>query len=102
VRDDGFRGQALDLFGRGAPPDQRRRLFPAEIRDPFALEMLDFLGAIATGQPMEASGEEGLLDLAAAFSVLESATTNRPVRVVDVLSGTVADYQSEIDAFYRL
>ena len=64
--------------------------------------MLDFLNAIATGRPMEASGDEGVLDLAAAFTVLESATANRPVKVNDVLTGTVADYQAEIDEFYRL
>jgi predicted dehydrogenase len=102
VLDDGFRGKALDIFGRRAPLDLRRRNFPAGIRDPFALEMLDFLEAIATGQPMEASGEEGLLDLAAAYSVLESATANRPVKVSDVLSGAVAAYQAEIDDFYNV
>jgi hypothetical protein len=51
---------------------------------------------------MEASGDEGLTDLATAYTVLESATTNRPVKVADVLGGTVAAYQEEIDAFYGL
>jgi 1,5-anhydro-D-fructose reductase (1,5-anhydro-D-mannitol-forming) len=102
VLDDGFRGKALDIYGRRAPPDLRRRQFPAGIRDAFALEMHDFLDAIATGHPMEASGEEGLLDLASAYAVLESATANRPVKVADVLSGTVAGYQAEIDAHYGL
>ena len=100
VRDDGFRGAAFDLFSRGAGPDLHRRFFPHGVRDSFALEMLDFLHAIQTGQPMEASGDEGLNDLAAAYAVLESATANRPVAVADVLSGTVAEYQAEIDAHY--
>jgi len=51
---------------------------------------------------MEASGEEGVADLASAFSVLESAAANRPVAVDDVLTGAVADYQAEIDEYYRL
>ena len=64
--------------------------------------MHDFLSAIASGRPMEASGEEGLLDLATAFALLESATANRPVTVADVLNGKVSAYQEEIDAYYRL
>jgi len=102
VRDDGFRGKATDLFACQAPPELRQRQFPGGLRDAFALEMLDFLGAIATGRPMEASGDEGVLDLAAAYAVLESATANRPVKVNDVLTGAVGDYQAEIDYFYRL
>jgi hypothetical protein len=49
---------------------------------------------------MEASGEEGLMDLATAFTVLESAATNQPVTVDDVVSGKVDAYQAEIDAHY--
>lgn len=100
VRDDGFRGLASDLFARGAGPELHRRFFPHGVRDSFALEMLDFLHAVRASTPMEASGEEGLNDLAAAYAVLESATVNRPVTVADVLDGTVADYQAEIDAHY--
>ena len=51
---------------------------------------------------MEASGEEGLLDLATSYALLESATANRPVQVADVLNGTVAGYQEEIDAHHSL
>jgi 1,5-anhydro-D-fructose reductase (1,5-anhydro-D-mannitol-forming) len=102
IRDDGFRGNAVEVFTRQAPADLRRKQFPGGVRDAFALEMLDFLHAIDGGPPMEASGEEGLLDLAAAFTVLESAQINRPVKVTDVLSGAMAGYQAEIDEFYRL
>ncbi len=100
VRDDGFRGAAADVFARGASPELVRRVFPGNVRDSFALEMLDFLRAIQTGTPMEASGAAGLDDLAASFAVLESATANRPVAVPDVLSGEVTAYQDEIDAHY--
>jgi predicted dehydrogenase len=102
IRDDGLRGKTHDLYARGASTELRASQFPAGIRDGFALEMLDFLRAIETGRPMEASGEEGLNDLATAFSVLESAAVNRPVKVADVLSGAVAAYQEEIDEFYGL
>jgi hypothetical protein len=43
-----------------------------------------------------------LLDLATAYTVLESATLNRPVTVDDVLTGKVDAYQAEIDAHYSL
>ncbi|MGB3330418.1 MAG: Gfo/Idh/MocA family oxidoreductase [Thermomicrobiales bacterium] len=100
--DSGYRGTSTDLYLRGAGPDAIRAVFPAGIRDPFALEMLDFAHAIATGEPMEASGEEGLYDLATAYAVLESATLNRPVTVDEVVDGTAASYQQEIDAHYGL
>jgi len=102
TRDDGFHGTAGEIFQRGAAPDLRQGFFPAGIRDPFALEMLDFLRAIASSTPMEASGEEGLLDLATSVAVLESATANRPVTVSDVLNGKVTAYQDEINEHYGL
>jgi predicted dehydrogenase len=100
--DTGLRGTTTDLYTRGASADIRQAQFPAGIRDAFALEMLDFLNSIASGRPMEASGDEGVVDLATAFAVLESATVNRPVTIDDVLTGTVDAYQAEIDAHYGL
>lgn len=102
VLDDGLRGNTLELYRRRVDPAERRQRFPAGIRDPFALEMLDFLIAIATGRPMEASGAAGVDDLAVSYAVLESATANRPVRVSEVLSGAVAGYQEEINRYYQL
>ncbi len=100
--DGGLRGTAGDLYARRARLEERRRAFPLGLRDAFALELLDFLGAVAEGRPMESSAEEGLADLATAFAVLESAEANRPVAVADVLSGAVASYQAEIDAHHGL
>ena len=102
VRDDGLRGRAAELFARQAPPARRHALFPGGLRDPFALQLHEFARAIAEGRPMETSAEEGLIDLATAFAVLESATVNRPVAVAEVLDGRVAAYQAEIDAHHGL
>ncbi|MBA2247487.1 MAG: Gfo/Idh/MocA family oxidoreductase [Chloroflexia bacterium] len=102
VLDRGFRGEASDLFARGALPDLRERYFPGGIVDPFALEMLDFLTAIGANRSMEASATEGVLDLATAFAVLESATANQPVSVSSVLEGSVARYQEEINDHYGI
>jgi 1,5-anhydro-D-fructose reductase (1,5-anhydro-D-mannitol-forming) len=100
--DSGLRGTTGDLYNRGVAPDARASAFPAGIKDAFALEMLDFVRAIGSGQPMEASDVEGLMDLATAFTLLESATINRPVTVDEVLAGSVDTYQAEINAHYDL
>lgn len=75
---------------------------PTGIADSFALELLDFAAAIGSGGQMEASAAEGVLDLAMAYSILESAHSGSPVRVADVHSGTVAAYQADINEHYRL
>jgi 1,5-anhydro-D-fructose reductase (1,5-anhydro-D-mannitol-forming) len=63
---------------------------------------LDFLGAIARGGDPEASGKEGLFDLAAAFAICESNALGRPVRLDEVLDGSVSAYQADIDRHYCL
>lgn len=96
------RGRATDLLSQHAPDSLRDRLFPAGIVDSFALELLDFTRAIGTGSPMEASAHEGVLDLAAAFAILESSTAGSAVRVADVLDGSVSRYQADINEHYAL
>lgn len=102
VADDGYRSTALDMFEERGPTDVQQRFFPYGIRDAFALEMHDFLLSIQMARSMEASGEEGLLDLATAYGILESSVANQPVKVEDVLNGAVARYQEDIDEFYHL
>lgn len=93
---DGSRKPALELL----PADER--FFPHGIQDSFALELLDFAAAIAAGAQMEASAAEGVLDLAMAYAILESAHSGAPVRIDDVSSGAVCGYQADIDAHYGL
>ena len=93
---------AAALFAAEADPATRERLFPFGLQDTFALGALDFLRAIAAGGDPEASGREGLFDLAAAFAICESGALGRPVAVADVLSGAVGEYQAEIDRHYGL
>ena len=102
ILDDGLRAPARVLFERRAPGEVKRAYFPLGVKDAFGLEMLDFLQAIGGRRQMEASGGEGVLDLATAFAILESATANRPVKVADVLGGRVAEYQAEINEHYKL
>lgn len=102
VLDDGSEHSAAELFSREADEDTRNRLFPFGLTDPFALAFRDFLNGVAAGSDPEASGYEGLLDLAAAFAICESSTLQRPVSVSDVLDGRVAAYQSDLNAYYRV
>ena len=100
--DDGPLGRAGDLLAANGDPELREAFFPAGLRDPFALELLDFIRAVDAGTDMETSATEGVADLASAYAILESSTAGTAVRVEDVVSGAVALYQEEIDAHYDL
>jgi predicted dehydrogenase len=100
--DDGSTHSAADLFREHADAATRASYFPHGLEDSFALAMLDFLNGIDAGRDPEASGYEGLLDLAAAFAICESATAGRTVSVDEVLQGRLSAYQSDIDRYYGL
>ncbi|HET6316671.1 MAG TPA: Gfo/Idh/MocA family oxidoreductase [Chloroflexota bacterium] len=100
--DDGSTLAAADLFGEKADPHTVERFFPRGLRDTFSLGFHDFLSAIDAGRDPEASGREGLADLAAAYGIAESATLGHPVSVRDVLEGRVRAYQADIDRHYDL
>jgi predicted dehydrogenase len=102
IDDRGLVGQAEDLLAHSAPPALKEQYFPHGIHDAFGLELLDFVGAIASGTGMEASAAEGVVDLAMAYAMLESSHAGASVRVDDVLSGAVDGYQAEIDTYYHL
>ena len=102
IADSGLVGVTSELFATGASPALADRYFPRGITDGFGLEILDFVTATTAGTGMEASGAEGVTDLAMAYAVLESSLAGVPVRVQDVLDGAVAGYQAEIDDHYHL
>lgn len=103
ILDDGTREPLLDRFEQELDPADRKRFFPLGLRDPYAILQHDWLAGIeAGGKDPETSGDEGLRDLAAAFAMLESAVAGRAVSLEEVLSGTVAEYQREIDEHYKL
>lgn len=102
ILDDGSERSASELFNSRVDAQTRDAFFPNGLQDSFALAFVDFLGAIDGRRDSEVSGHEGLSDLSAAFAICESATLGRPVRVDDVLDGSVAAYQAEIDRHYGL
>lgn len=99
---DGSRDRAKDLFERDGGDELKERFFPRGVRDAFGLELLDFCRAVQLGTPMEDTADEGVMDLALAYAVLESSAVGRPVRVEEVMSGAANDYQAEIDEHYRV
>jgi predicted dehydrogenase len=100
--DDGSSLGAAALFRERADGATKAKYFPLGLDDAFALASLDFLTGIDAGRDPEASGYEGLLDLAAAFGICESAVLGRAVSVDEVLDGRVAAYQSDINRYYGL
>ena len=99
--DDGSKTPINDIFDKNAK-DEKEQLFPLQMTDPFALETFDFLNAIRENRDMETSGKEGLRDLAVAYAVIEASRLKRTVKVNDVESGTIAEYENEINAHYEI
>jgi len=62
-----------------------------------AIEYQDFGEAILSRREPEVGAEAGMKALAFAYGLLESGHAGQPVRLADVLSGTVSEYQQEID-----
>jgi predicted dehydrogenase len=100
--DDGTDVTVREFFDAHASDADKERLFPMGIQDAFTLEKWDWFRAIEQATEAEASGEEGLRDLATAFAMCESFVARRPVQIAEVLSGQVDAYQRPIDEHYGL
>ena len=100
VSERGSRANVIRYFQEHVSDADRERFFPLGLTDPFAIQQLDWLRAIAAGADPETSGREGLHDLACAFGMLESSQAGRRVTLEEVLDGRVDRYQAEIDAHY--
>jgi 1,5-anhydro-D-fructose reductase (1,5-anhydro-D-mannitol-forming) len=99
---DGQRLPLQEEFERALGDAERERYFPLGLRDPYAIQQLDWLRAIERGADPETSGEEGLRDLACAFAILEASALGRQVTLEEMLDGRADSYQREIDEHYEL
>ena len=99
--DEGQSGSAVGRFKRNDLP-RFEAAFPNGISDAYALEQLDWLQAIDEGRPAKMTGEEGTIDLALAYAILESGLLKREVTLDEVLSGGVDAYQRPINDHYGL
>ena len=71
---------------------------PVTDRKLLAAEMHDFIEAIRAGRAPEVDGAKGLRAVAIIYAILESALAGRPVRLKEVLAGTVHAYQDRVEA----
>lgn len=100
---DGHEPQSLaELFEEEAPDELKKQNFPFGLSNDFALSQLDWLRAIENGSQPECSGREGLLDLACAYAVVESAKAGRRVSIDEVANGSLREYQKPIDEKFGL
>jgi predicted dehydrogenase len=88
------------LFREKVDPTLRDRFFPHGVQNAFALELHEFLTAIAEGRQPETSGVEGMKDIAPGLAILESSALGRPVRLEDVESCRIETYQREINEYF--
>lgn len=98
-------GESEDVearFNKEVDPSELDRVMPRGISDAFALENLNWLQAIANGKSVQMSGEEGTIDLALSYAILESGLIGRAVTLEEMLTGKVDGYQKDIDAYYGL
>jgi predicted dehydrogenase len=62
-----------------------------------ALEQHELAQAILEGQEIEVDATEGLKDVAAVYAICESSRAGRPVKMSEIETCQVYDYQAEID-----
>jgi predicted dehydrogenase len=84
------------------PEVEKAQRLPYGATDGFAIEVWDFVNAIASGRKPEMDGMDGLRAKALCESCYESATVGKPVRYADVLEGRIDAYQAPIDAYWDL
>lgn len=81
---------------------QKAALFPYGSTDGFAIEVWDFVNAIATGRKPEMDGNDGLRAKTLSEACYESAVAGAPVKFDDVLAGRIDAYQKPIDEFWSI
>ena len=63
-----------------------------------AIEMAELASAIESNtRSVEVDAEVGMKALAVSYGILESGNSGKPVSLADIMDGSVAEYQSEID-----
>jgi len=94
---DGTKEDAKAFFNLHASEALKQKYFPFGLTNSVALEVYNFLSCIQNGGTPETQGEVGLKALAIAYSLIESACLNAPVKVEDVESGKIEVWQKEIN-----
>ncbi len=91
-----------EAYQAGAGDAQKQLDQPLGLESDFAIAQLDWIKAIRKGGQPEVSGREGLIDLACAYAIVESAHAGREVLVKDVLEDRVGEYQAPINRHFGI
>ncbi len=81
---------------------ERNRLFPHGLTNGMAIELWDFVDALAKGRNVEIDAEEGLKSKAISEAIYESGKSGKVVKVADVIRGKVDAYQRDVDRYWKL
>ena len=63
-----------------------------------AAELADFIDAVREHREPEVLGELGLRVVAIVYALLESSASGEPVKIQDVLSGNVCEFQKRVES----
>lgn len=100
--DGGIEHSLEELYERFCSPAQKKKDSPMGLSNDFSLSQHDWMEAIRKGQLPETSGQEGLIDLACAYAIVESAKAGRAVNIEEVLDGELREYQKPIDEHFGI
>jgi len=101
-------GRELDLqdiraeFESGLDDEQKFRFFPYGSTNAFAIEVWDFVNAVARSRVPETDGLAGMRAKTLCECCYESATAGRPVTFEEVARGEVDAYQQPINDFWKI
>ena len=84
-------------FGGSLPVASYDMTFQEIDRVLVAIELQDFAEAIHTGRRPEVDHEAGMKAVALVYGILESGEMGAPVKIADVMDGSVVEYQRPID-----
>jgi UDP-N-acetyl-2-amino-2-deoxyglucuronate dehydrogenase len=82
--------------------EEKERLFPYGVTDGFAIEVQDFVRAVAKQGTVEMDGVAGLKAKALSEACFESATLGKPVKYLDVLEGRIDAFQKPLNDYWKI
>jgi predicted dehydrogenase len=95
-------GDLVQEFIGSISAEEKERMFPRGVTDTVATELKEFIDAVATGSPVEITGLEGYKDEALSLALYESSELNAPVKIDQIESLEIENYQSRFNQMIGL
>ena len=90
--------EVIAQFRESLSEEQRESFFPRGIEDTVAIELNEFINAVANGGgPNETDGLSGYKALALCFALYESAWSGQPVELADIEQLRIEQYQADLN-----